>query len=143
MLKKIPFIEIHVTRDALFFLSPAPTYQSFTFNLKFLCTRFISISSQNKTRPGMKSSLSIVKCLVLFTRFRQDEISVPPEGVYMEITFRDKFRPRMKSSLSTVKCLLLFIRFLPKWNLILGSTHPCQKDRDEISSQDEKKKKNV
>ena len=111
MLKKIPFLEINVTRDGLFFLSRAPTYHSFTFNLKFLCTRFISISSQNKTRPGMKLSLSIVKCLVLFTRFRQDEISVPSEGVYMEITFRDEFRPGMKSSLSMVKCLLFFIRF--------------------------------
>ena len=31
--------------------------------------------------------------------------------------------------------------FLPRWNFIPGWTHPCQKDRDEISSRDEKKKK--
>ena len=31
--------------------------------------------------------------------------------------------------------------FLPRWNFILGWTHLCQKDRDEVSSRDEKKKK--
>ena len=29
--------------------------------------------------------------------------------------------------------------FLPRWNFIPGWTHPCQKDRYEISSRDEKK----
>ena len=29
--------------------------------------------------------------------------------------------------------------FLPRWNFILAWTHPWQKDRDEISSQEEKK----
>ena len=29
----------------------------------------------------------------------------------------------------------------PRWNFILGWTHPCQKDRQEISSRDENKKK--
>ena len=29
--------------------------------------------------------------------------------------------------------------FLPRWNFIPGWTHPCQKDRDKISSWDEKK----
>ena len=33
------------------------------------------ISSQDETRPGMKSFLSMVKCLLLFTRFCRDEIS--------------------------------------------------------------------
>ena len=33
------------------------------------------ISSRDETRPGMKSSLSMVKCLLLFTRFCRDEIS--------------------------------------------------------------------
>ena len=33
------------------------------------------ISSQDETRPEMKSSLSMVKCLLLFTRFSRDEIS--------------------------------------------------------------------
>ena len=32
------------------------------------------ISSRDETRPGMKSSLSMVKCLFLFTRFYRDEI---------------------------------------------------------------------
>ena len=33
--------------------------------------------------------------------------------------------------------------FLPRWNFIPGWTHPRQKDMDEISSRDEKKKKDV
>ena len=33
------------------------------------------ISSRDQTRPGRKSSLSIVKCLLLFTHFCRDEIS--------------------------------------------------------------------
>ena len=33
------------------------------------------ISSRDETRPRMKSSLSMVKCLLLFTRFGRDEIS--------------------------------------------------------------------
>ena len=33
------------------------------------------ISSRDETRPRMKSSLSMVKCLLLLTRFWQDEIS--------------------------------------------------------------------
>ena len=37
------------------------------------------ISSQDETRPGMKSSLSMVKCLLLFTRFCRDEISSQDE----------------------------------------------------------------
>ena len=35
----------------------------------------LEISSRDETRPGMKSSLSMVKCLLLFTRFCRDEIS--------------------------------------------------------------------
>ena len=31
--------------------------------------------------------------------------------------------------------------FLPRWNFIPGWTHPCQKDRDGISSRKEEKKK--
>ena len=49
---------------------------------KRLATRYLliywkftrEISSRNETRLGMKSSLSMVKCLLLFTRFRRDEI---------------------------------------------------------------------
>ena len=58
-----------------------------------------------------------------------------------EISSRNETRPGTKSCLSVLKCLLLFTRFLPRWNLIPGWTHPCQKGRDEISSRDEKKKK--
>ena len=36
MLKKIPSEKIKGTKNALSFLSRAPTYQSFTFNLRFL-----------------------------------------------------------------------------------------------------------
>ena len=36
MLKKFPSDKINVTKDALFFLSQAPTHHSFTFNLQFL-----------------------------------------------------------------------------------------------------------
>ena len=33
------------------------------------------MSSRDEIRPGMKSSLSMAKCLLLFTRFCRDEIS--------------------------------------------------------------------
>ena len=33
------------------------------------------ISSRDETRPWMKSSLSMVKCLLQFTRFYREEIS--------------------------------------------------------------------
>ena len=36
MLKKSSSDKINVTKNALFFLSRAPTHQSFTFNLQFL-----------------------------------------------------------------------------------------------------------
>ena len=36
MLKKLPSDEIDGTKNALFFLSRAPTHHSFTFNLRFL-----------------------------------------------------------------------------------------------------------
>ena len=36
MLKKIPSDKINGTKNALFFLSRAPTYHSFSFNLRFL-----------------------------------------------------------------------------------------------------------
>ena len=37
--------------------------------------------------------------------------------------------------------VLTVCTFLSRWNFIPGWTHPCQKDTDEISSRDEKKKK--
>ena len=36
MLKKFPSDKINVTKNALFFLSRAPTHHSFTFNSQFL-----------------------------------------------------------------------------------------------------------
>ena len=39
---------------------------------KRLFTR--EISFRDETPPGMKSFLSIVKCLLLFVRFRRDEL---------------------------------------------------------------------
>ena len=36
MLKKFPLDKINGTKDALFFLSRAPTHHSFTFNLRYL-----------------------------------------------------------------------------------------------------------
>ena len=36
MLKKIPLDKINGTKNALFFLSRAPTHDSFNFNLRFL-----------------------------------------------------------------------------------------------------------
>ena len=58
--------------------------KSFLFERVF--TR--EISSQDETRSGMKSSLSMVKCLLLFTHFCRDEISSRDER-------RMKFHPRM------------------------------------------------
>ena len=36
MLKKVPSDKINGTKNALFFLSRAPTHHNFTFNLRFL-----------------------------------------------------------------------------------------------------------
>ena len=36
MLKQFPSDKVNVTKNALFFLSRAPTHHSFTFNLRFL-----------------------------------------------------------------------------------------------------------
>ena len=36
MFKKFPSNKINSTKNALFFLSPAPTHHSLTFNLRFL-----------------------------------------------------------------------------------------------------------
>ena len=53
------------------------------------------ISSRDETRPGMKSSLSIVKCLLLFTRFCRDKISSQDELIPLKTTGM-KFHPGMK-----------------------------------------------
>ena len=44
------------------------------------------ISFQDETRPGMKSFLSIVKCLLLFVRFCRDEISSRDELIPLKKT---------------------------------------------------------
>ena len=48
-----------------------------------------------ETRPGMKSSLSMVKCLLLFTRFCRDKISSRDELIPVKKTGM-KFPPGMK-----------------------------------------------
>ena len=53
------------------------------------------ISSQDETRPGMKSSLSMMKCLLLFTHCCQDEISTWDELILVKKT-GVKFHPGTK-----------------------------------------------
>ena len=43
-----------------------------------------------------------------------------------------KCHPEMQLFLSMVKFPYYFQDFLSEWNFILGWTHPCQKDRDEM-----------
>ena len=53
------------------------------------------ISSRDETCRGMKSSLSMVKCLLLFTRFCRDEI--PSQGKLIPIKkVGRKFDPGMR-----------------------------------------------
>ena len=61
-----------------------------------------------------------------------------------------KFHPGMEllpwwndDEVSMMKCLLLPYTFLPEWNFISGWTRPCQKDRDEVSSQNDNRNKNM
>ena len=58
MLKKFPSDKINHTKNALFFLSRAPTHQSFTFNLRFLY------------ELKHKVHLSKTVCWIFHTRFR-------------------------------------------------------------------------
>ena len=53
------------------------------------------ISSRDETRPGMKSSLSMIKSLLLFTRWCQDEISTWDELIPVKKT-GVKFHPGTK-----------------------------------------------
>ena len=62
------------------------------------------ISSRDETRPGMKSSLSMVKSLWLFTRFCRDEISSRNERQGWD------FIPGWKKEKKTCK------HFIPGWN---------------------------
>ena len=54
------------------------------------------ISSRDETRPRMKSSLSMVKCLLLLTRFWRDEISS------LSKKQREKFIPALRKEKSRV-----------------------------------------
>ena len=68
--------------------------------MKFHCCLFErvftrEISSRDKIRRGMKSSLSMVKCLLLFTPFCRDEISSQDELIPVKKTGM-KFHPGMK-----------------------------------------------
>ena len=58
MLKKYPWDKISGTKNALFFLSQAPAYHSFTFNLPFL----------RELKHKVRLSKSV--CGIFFFRFR-------------------------------------------------------------------------
>ena len=58
------------------------------------------ILSQDETRPGMKSSLSMVKRLLLFTHFCRDEISFR-DGLISVKKTGIKFYPGMKKRKNT------------------------------------------
>ena len=58
MLKKFPSDKINGTKNALFFLSRAPTHHSFTFNLRFLY------------ELKHKVHISETVCEIFFFRFR-------------------------------------------------------------------------
>ena len=64
------------------------------------------ISSRDETLPGMKSCLSMVKCLLLITRFCRDEISSPHELIPFKKTGM-KFHPGMKKRKKTCKHFIL------------------------------------
>ena len=77
------------------------------FSLEGVFTR--EISSWDEPCPRMKSSLSMVKCILLFTRFCRDEISSWDELIPGWKTGM-KFHPRMKKRKKTRK------DFIPGWN---------------------------
>ena len=80
------------------------------------------ILSQDETRPGMKSSLSMVKRLLLFTRFCRDEISSRDELISVKKA-GIKFYPGMKKKHFIPGCdfkmsiffLLLFLTYVFKY----------------------------
>ena len=63
------------------------------------------ISSWDETRPGMKSSLSMVKCLLLFTRFCRDEISSRDERQGWDFIPDEKKKKRRVNTSSRDKIL--------------------------------------
>ena len=68
-----------------------------SFNLRINRKRVFTckILSWDETRPRMKSSFSMVKCLLLFTQFCQDEILSLDELIPVKKTGM-KFHPGMK-----------------------------------------------
>ena len=89
------------------------------------------------------SSQDEVFTLLFFFFSSRNKIPCLPfwEGVYTW-----NFIPGWNSSREGIipidgEMFLTVYTFLPRWNFIPGWTHPCQKDRDEISSRDEEKKK--
>ena len=58
------------------------------------------ILSGDEIRPGMKSSLSVVKCLLLFIRYRQDEISSRHELILVKKAGM-RFHPGIKKKKKT------------------------------------------
>ena len=81
--------------------------------------------------------LPIIKWVRLSKRFILDyKISFRLRGcLHVKFRSRDEIIPVYGEMSLTV------YTFLPRWNFILGWTHPFQKERNEISSRDEKKKK--
>ena len=57
-----------------------------------------------KFHPWMKSSLSMMKCLLLFTRFSRDETSSRDELIPVQKTVT-KFHPGMKKGKKDVQAL--------------------------------------
>ena len=66
---------------------------------------------RDETCPGMKSSLSMVKCLLLFTRFCRYEISSQDELIPVKKAGM-KFHPWMKNKEKKMWCE----HFIPGWN---------------------------
>ena len=89
-----------------------------------------------KFYPGMK-------CLHVFFSFFHPVMKFHP-CLFDRVFYTWHFIPGWNSSRDEIipvygEMSPTVYTFLPRWNFILGWTHPCQKDRNEISTQDEKK----
>ena len=72
------------------------------------------ISSWVETRPGIKSSLSMAKCLLLFTRFCRNEVSFRDELIPVKkaaINFHSGMNKRKKRR---------YKHFIPGWNFTMS-----------------------
>ena len=68
MLEKFPSDKINVTKNALFFLSQAPTHQSFTFNSRFLCELKLMVClSKIVCKIFFRSRLVFIKVYIFFS----------------------------------------------------------------------------